>query len=441
MVLTLYDYQEAAVADLRAAYSKGCVAPLLVLPTGCGKTVCFTYMTRRAAKKGLRVLLLAHRRELVGQISAALSQWDVPHGIIAPSAAPTNRPVQVAMAQTLARRIKLDKTGRFQFDLVIIDEAHHATRDSTWGQILAHNQAAQLLGVTATPCRLAKPVVFAPDQSVDLSGVKKRGGEYVSGQLVARMDQSALTGDAVAHYRRHCGGAPAIAFAVTVVHAAHVCEEFRRGGYQAAVLSGSTPDKERERMIRDLARGDLHVLASCNVVSEGTDIPAVTAAILLRPTASYALAMQQMGRALRACPGKDKAILLDHAGNSLRHGLPTEPVEWSLEGMRKRQPAELRPCFGCRALISARSAICPECGRELRANRPGPALGDQESLPFQRTGDLVELTPEKRAELRRWRKQAEQKARSLEEFRAIGRACGYRPKWAEYRYQELRGRS
>jgi DNA repair protein RadD len=478
MSLALFDYQDAAAAELRRAYARGCRAPLLVLPTGGGKTVVFTYITKCGAAKGTRVLLLAHRKELVAQISAALGRWDVPHGIISPDMPPTPHPVQVAMAQTLARRVKLDKSGRFKFDLVIVDEAHHATRDSIWGEILQHNEihkshgnGARLLGVTATPCRLdgkglgvqadgffddivigpsveelirrgrlAPPVVYAPDKSVDLSGVKVRGGDYNQGQLAARMDQSALTGDAVEHYRRHCGGAPAIAFTVTVEHAGHVVEDFKKSGYQAAVLTGSTPDKERAAMIRDLGTGALHVLASCNVVSEGTDIPTVVAAIMLRPTASYALAMQQMGRALRACPGKDKAIILDHAGNSLRHGLPTEPVEWSLEGVKRNSRVELKPCYDCKAMIPARSRACPVCNKDFYPQRLTSPQVEQEALPLAQAGNLVELTPEKRAELRRWRRQAEQKARTLADFRAIGEACGYKPKWAEYRYNELRGR-
>jgi superfamily II DNA or RNA helicase len=448
----LRSYQVQGVHAIRAAFKAGRRGVLYVLPTGGGKTHVLTDIAVRAAQKGRRVLHVVHRRELTLQISAALERRDLPHGLIAPGQPTGTQPVQVAMAQTLARRLPLDRTGRFRFDLVIVDEAHHATRDSIWGAILQHNNilapgGARLLGVTATPCRLdgkglgaaaggffdelvvgpsvaelielgylARPVVYAPDRAVDLSGVKQRGGDYVAGQLAARMDQAALTGDAVAHYQRYCGGAPAIAFTVTVEHAAHVAEDFARAGYQAAVLTGATPDRSRAAMIRDLGSGALHVLASCNVVSEGTDIPAVQAAILLRPTASYALAMQQMGRALRAAPGKTCAVLLDHAGNSLRHGLPTEPVEWSLEGVRR----------------------AGEAGRGERPPSAPAAEAREFDVPWVRAGDLSELTPEKRAALQRWRREAERQARSLEDFRAIGEACGYKPGWARYRFSELR---
>lgn len=457
------------MAMIRAAFGSGYAAPLLVLPTGGGKTVCFSYIAHGAMGKGKRVLLLAHRRELVGQISAALGRWGAQHGLVTPTAPPTDHPVQVAMAQTLARRVRLDKAGRYRFDLVIIDEAHHATPGSTWGAILDHNVGAKLLGVTATPCRLdgkglgvaaggffdvivegpsvadliargrlARPVVFAPAFNADLSGVKRRGGDFQAAALGAAMDKRALTGDAVAHYRDKCAGAPAIAFTVTIEHAHHVAEQFKEDGFSAAVLTGSTPDRERAQMIADLGAGQLNVLASCNVVSEGTDIPNVVAAILLRPTASYALCMQQMGRALRVAPGKDKAIILDHAGNTHRHGLPTEAVEWSLDSVVRKGGAGTKECPTCGGLASTREATCAECGHVFFVPRPAePAEGGQEeAFPAQVDGALVELTPEMMAERRRWRNAQMQKARTLEDFRRIGEVMGYKRGWAFHRYQE-----
>lgn len=468
-MLELYDYQQLAVQQLRLAYASGKQAPLLVLPTGGGKTICFTYMTQHAAHKGLRVLLLAHRKELVVQISEALKLWGVTHGIISPSHAATNHPVQVAMVQTLARRIKLDRKRRFMFDLVIIDEAHHATKDSTWDAVIAHNVGAKLLGVSATPCRLdgkglgihaqgffdeiivgpsvseliergrlTRPVVYAPDKMVDLSGVKVRGGDYVSGQLAQAVDKSAITGDAVKHYQRYCDKQPAIAFTVTVEHAGHVVEQFKAAGYQAAVLTGSTPDKERAQMIKDLGIGKLQVLASCNVVSEGTDIPTVAAAILLRPTASYALAMQQIGRALRSAPGKDKAIILDHAGNTLKHGLPTDPVQWSLSGIAKRgKNVLIKRCSDCGALISIRFKACPECAHVFAS---GDTEADRDGLPVHQDGELVEMTPERLKELRKKRFKEERQAKSVEQLAEIGKARGYQypNQWAKKRFVELR---
>lgn len=445
----------SCVNDLRAMYAAGSEAPLLVLPTGGGKTVVFTYMATRAMEKGKRVLLLGHRRELIGQMSAALKRWDCAHGIISPDAKLTNHAVQVGMVQTLANRVGLDRGGRYRFDLVIIDEAHHATKNSTWGKVLSHNAGAKLLGVSATPCRLdgkglgvnadgffdsmvigpnmsdliargnlVRPVVYAPSQSIDLSGVKKRGGDFVTSALAGAVDRAAITGDAVEHYRRFCDRRSAIAFTVTVDHAGHVVEQFKAAGYQAAVLTGNTPDKERARMIRDLGTNQLHVLASCNVVSEGTDIPAVFGAILLRPTESYSLAMQQIGRALRASPGKDRAVILDHADNVRRHGLPTDEVSWSLEGLKTKKGQRSSPptkfCMGCRAYLPLAAMVCAECGEVVE--KGGATRGEL----ISREGELVEMTPEMIAACRRKKAVEFYSARSKQDLIKLGTERGYK---------------
>ncbi|MGB4948648.1 MAG: DEAD/DEAH box helicase [Candidatus Competibacter denitrificans] len=459
--VTLRDYQGTAVDLTRDAYRQGSRAPLLVMPTGAGKTVCFSFMASQAAAKGLRILLLAHRRELVLQISKAMNSWGIGHGVILPDTFETKHPVQVASIATLARRLY---PGKYQFDLIIIDEAHHAVNGSGLGAIIEAFPKAKLLGVTATPCRLdgrglgkdaagyfdalvegpsvlelieagylARPVVYAPPagQEVDLRSVKVTAGDYNLGQLASVMDKAPLTGDAVAHYRRHCDGAPALAFCVTVEHAEHVARQFREAGYRAAMLDGKTPDDRRDAMIRDLGRGELQVLASCNVVSEGTDIPIVTAAILLRPTASYALAMQQMGRVLRTYPGKERAIILDHAGNTRRHGLPTEPGQWSLANRpRNKSAASLhltKDCVDCGALLPLAARTCQECGcvfewARMTEEPPPTVTGELEAI------DAVAVARERRREVAR--------ARSLEELQAIGRARGYKSGWAWHIWRE-----
>ena len=452
-MIALYDYQDSLTVAVRRAFQAGYRAPLLVLPTGAGKTVCFTWMAEQAQARGKRVLILVHRKELVSQTSAALALWGVAHGIISGSAKPSRHPVQVAMVQTLANRVALDKTGRFKFDLIIIDEAHHATLNSGWAKVLAHNPKAKLLGVTATPVRLdgkglgieaqgffdvlicgpsaadlvargrlVRSVVYAPAQSLDLSMVASRGGDYVTAQLAAAVDKAAITGDAVAHYSRYAADLAAIAFTITVAHGGHVVEQFKQAGIAAALLTGATPAKERAQLIKDLGAGQLKVLASCNVVSEGTDIPKVAAALLLRPTASYGLAMQQIGRALRTAPGKDKAIILDHAGNVLRHGLPTDEVEWSLQGMARphaKGAALVKACKGCGALLSVKASSCLDCHVVC------PAVAPRDELVSVADGELVELTAEQLASLKAQKRQALIKARTKEQLVSLGKERNY----------------
>lgn len=370
--MELRPYQVQAVAELRDCYRRGARAPLYQLPTGGGKTVVFCHISEGATKRGKSVWIVVHRQELLYQCSRALEGLGVMHGLIAPGFTPGIEHVQVASVQTLVKR--LDSGRAAPPDLIVLDEAHHATAGS-WRKIIEACPNSRLLGVTATPVRLdgqglgvagggvfdalvsgptipeliaqgflSPPVVYAPPTQLDLSGVRMVGGDYAQGEIGRRMDKPTITGDVVAHYRRICNGAPAIAFCASVEHAKHVAADFRGAGFRAESLDGKMPDGQRKTLIDELGRGHLNVLTSCDIVSEGTDIPVVMAAILLRPTASMGLYLQQVGRALRPAPGKTRAVILDHVGNCLRHGLPDEDREWSLAGVvRRSREGNLRP--------------------------------------------------------------------------------------------------
>lgn len=141
-----------------------------------------------------------------------------------------------------------------------------------------------------------------------------------------------MIGDVIARYRKFCEGVPAIAFCPTVEYAQYVAENFRAAGYRATSIDGKMDDYERNKAISDLGAGRLDVLTSCEIVSEGTDIPVVGAAILLWKTKSLGLYLQQVGCALRPYPGKEETIILDHVGNCVEHGLPEEERTWTLDG-------------------------------------------------------------------------------------------------------------
>lgn len=387
--MILRPYQEVAVARLRAAFRAGHRAPLLVSPTGSGKTLIFCFIAAQASAKGLRTLVLVHRRELVAQTSRALDSYGVDHDVLGGMLL-----TRVATVQAYVRRMS---RWSWRPDLIVVDEAHHATSGSSWGAVLGEYPDARVLGCTATPERLdgtglgvdaggyfdalvlgptvaelvaggylSPPVVFAPPGGFDPSGVARRGGDWAVGELEDAVDRPAIIGDAVDHYARHVAGAPAIAFCVSIRHAGHVAERFVAAGYRAASIDGRLDDADRRQRIEDLGAGRLQVLTSCEIVSEGTDIPVVSGAILLRPTLSLGLHLQQVGRALRVYPGKTRAIILDHVGNSLRHGLPDAPREWTLDGKR-RKPADadgkypIRQCEVC-YFVHQPAPQCPQCG-------------------------------------------------------------------------------
>lgn len=455
-MITLRDYQQDAECDLRNAYAQGFRAPVLTMPTGSGKTVTFSSIAYQAGLKGNRVLILVHRRELLKQTSRTLANFGIDHGLISAGLSLfRDKNVQVASVQTMARRMS---RIRWTPDLIIVDECHHAVGGNTWGKVLAQYPRARVLGCTATPQRLdgkglgvdsggffdalitgpsvadltargylSPAVVYAPKANVDLSGVKTRAGDFAAGQLAEAMDKPRITGDAVEHYRRICPGEPSIAFCASVAHAEHVAESFRHAGINAASIDGSQDHATRAKMIADLGAGQLSVLASCDLISEGTDIPVVSGAIMLRPTQSEGLALQQMGRALRIFPGKKRALILDHVGNVYRHGLPDDERQWSLAGRKKRAKAEqsdappIKQCERCHT-VHRPAPKCPACGfvYEIKPRDIEQVDGSLEQVDRQM--------------LQREQRREQGLALSLEDLINLGRTRGYRNPYAWARH-------
>ncbi len=464
--IKLRGYQERDVQILRQRYAQGLTAPLYVLSTGGGKTFVFSYIAMNAAGKGNRVLILVHRQELLRQSSESLDSLGVDHGLIAPKHSQTYDMVQVASVQTIVRR--LDRIHKP--DLIIVDEAHHAAAGS-WRKIIEYFPDVPILGVTATPYRLdgkglgvesggyfdcmvqgpsiseliaggylSKPRVYAPPTDLILDDVKTRMGDYARDDLAKAVDKPKITGSAVEHYKRICPGKPAIAFCVSVAHAEHVAQDFKSAGFRAESIDGAMDDGRRKSLITALGRGNLDVLCSCEIVSEGTDIPVVTAAILLRPTQSLSLYLQQVGRALRPYPGKKNAIILDHVGNCLRHGLPDDDREWRLDG----DPTKKRGA-GKKAEQSIRVQQCPKC---FAVHPPGPkchqcghVYTSDELIPDVAEGELEEITPEELARIKKDRNKKIGRARTLEELRQVGKELGYKPGWAWHKHQQRKGKN
>lgn len=440
--LTLRPYQEQAISSLRAAYRAGARAPLLVMPTGAGKTVVFAEIIRSLSARGNRALVLVHRRELVQQASAKLRQAGVRHGIIASGTAYTDASVQVASVQTLVRHLD---TCKWSPDLIIIDEAHHAAAGS-WSRVLAHWPQAFRLGVTATPMRLdgrglgsvfdqlvmgptpywltteryLMPArVYAPPVVADLSTLRVRAGDFKPEEAAQAMNRPTITGDAIEHYRRLAPGLPAIVFCCSVAHAEAVAAQFTAAGYRSGVLLGSTEPLAREAMLAQFAAGDLDVITSVDVISEGFDCPGATVAILLRPTQSEGLYLQQVGRVLRPASGKSHAIILDHVGNVVRHGFPDDHRDFSLDDRRRRVGRSdntapvVRQCSVCFAAYPPQPT-CPCCGAESK-----PSQREIQQLE----GELQELT-------RRTNRREVGKARTLAELLLVAKQRGYSPGWA-----------
>jgi superfamily II DNA or RNA helicase len=417
--LSLRDYQDDGLNDIRAEMRAGKKAVLFVLPTGGGKTVTYAAMSQGAALRGNRILILEHRKELIRQASLAVGGLGVHHQVIAPPSKvakiraahvqklgwPTidkHSHVAVASVQTLARR--MDWLKEFDPTIIVIDEAHHAVA-GTWARIIAACPDAVLVGVTATPVRadgqglgkesggcfdamvlgpsmreliqmgyLVPPKVYAWPGPVNRDEIGHKGQDIDTAAAAAILDKPGIIGDAVEHYRQLADGKSAIVFCASVRHAEHVAQKFRDAGYRFEVVHGDMEDEDRDERIAGLGDGRIQGIVTVDVVSEGTDIPCAEVAILLRPTESESLFLQQVGRVLRTvyapgydlsteegrhdaifASGKHFGLILDHVGNVAFHGMPAMDREWTLTG-RKKGPRN--------ALLKEKPVLvmqCPKC--------------------------------------------------------------------------------
>lgn len=448
-MIALRPYQSAIVSAIRSAFL-GQRNILLVSPTGSGKTVMFSYLAQAVTAKDKRVYILVHREELVEQVSATLKAFSVPHGFIAAGRAGTPYPVMVCSVFTLANRVK----DYPQPDLIIIDEAHHAASGSTWARVLGFWSSSFKLGVTATPVRLdGRDLSGAFDHLVEgpsvasliangdlcryrlyappvvLGKLRMRMGDYVKSDIATAMDKPSITGDAVAHYTKLAAGKRALVFCVSLEHAEHTADAFRAAGYRAERIDGGMDRNARRALVARFQRGDIQVMTSCDLVSEGFDLPAIEVAILLRPTASLGLYLQQVGRALRNFPGKEYALILDHAGNAGVHGLPDDEREWSLgdddakrKAGKRKVVTSVHTCGKCYAASKPGTLVCPHC---------------QWVFPIEarevehKVGELVEVNvdPAKIAARREVGM-----AKGLEQLMALEKQRGYKPGWAMHVY-------
>jgi DNA repair protein RadD len=484
--VVLRDYQQQLLADLRVAlrsHRRVCA----VMPTGAGKGQTIGAIVRGAAGRGHRVLVLAHRAELIEQLTGTVRAWGLKPTVIAPGH-PGNghrrcsRPsgvglVAVGSVQTVVRRL-----GQLPApDLIIQDEAHHLVPGNVWGRIIESWPGARLIGKTATPERLdgkglgveaggffealvlgpsaawlveqgwlARPKVFSWPQAHGTKGqgpggqspgeegpeLRQRMGDFDLEQAARAFGDRTAVGDAVSHYRRRLHPGTAICFCCTIQHAEQMAAAFRAAGIRAEAVSGSTPAEKRRRLIAGLGTGEVEVLCSCMLISEGTDIPSVGGAILMRPTASLSLYLQMVGRALRPAPGKQEAVILDHVGNAHRHGLPTDERQWTLAGRRRREGVSIpiKDCPHCFCSCPSAAHQCPECGH-LFLNEP---RDEQRGGLQQLDGDLVEIVGSARHQPRPHQQQQPRRrspsagCRTFEQLLQREQERGYKPGWARH---------
>lgn len=436
--MPLREYQNDIITNVKNAYRRGKKAPCIVLPCGGGKSVIVAEMAKRTTKKGNRVLFIVHRKELCDQIRNTFTDWGVDMTLCT-----------IGMVQTVCRHLDRIMPPK----LIITDENHHS-KASSYLKIYKAFPDACRIGVTATPVRLdgsglcdvndeliigvdAKWLIdnhflapydyYAPSMA-DLAGVRTSHGEYNAQDLEKVMLKRAVFGDVITHYKALADGRQAICYCTTVKHSKAMADAFDAAGIIAAHIDGETPKPERDSIITEFRQGTIKILCNVDLISEGFDVPDCECAILLRPTKSLTLYIQQSMRCMRYKPDK-RAIIIDHVGNYARFGLPDQHREWTLEGRKKRQmqkhekdePTVLQ-CTECYKVFPAimdgkRVSSCPFCGHILPNLRE---VEEKKNAVLEQIKSFV-LTYDSPAQ-----------CSSYTELLEYARRKGYKPGWAYY---------
>lgn len=456
-MLDLRPYQSGMIDEARIKL-RAASAVLIQSATGSGKTVMAAKMCGTAASRGIPVFFSCHRDFLLQQTSRTFDKAGIPHSFIAAGYDfNPHAPVQICSIDTLKRRLdRIPPPGLFMWD-----EAHH-TAAAGWAKVREWcGPRVRHIGFSATPIRLdgkgldtkfddmvvgpstadlieqgylSEYKAFAPS-TPDLHGVHTRAGDYARDEIETVMDEGQIIGDMVRHYRKYADGMRTIYFCVSIAHSKHVAATFKASGIAAEHIDGTADTARRITTARAFALGELRVLTNVDLFGEGYDLAAqadmdvaVEAVALARPTKSLALHLQQIGRALRPSAGKTHAVILDHAGNLMRHGLPDQDREWTLAGIGKGKgngAAPVRQCPVCFGVHPAQQNKCPYCGHVYETQELGGRVVEEVA------GELKEIDA---AALRRSMKAEERSANTLEGLVALARRRGYKnpEKWAGY---------
>lgn len=367
--MQLRAYQIAAIDAASKAYANGKRAPLMVAPTGAGKTVIAAEIIRRANALGRRVMFVAPRRELISQTEQKLLDagiWDVRVIRAQHDTGRTDAPVIIGSIQTL---VMPRWSGRLPHaDLLIADEAHHMMA-SEWRGLASAYSSAHLLGLTATPERAdGRPMGDVFDSLIVAASVSElmELGHLAPCRVYApsqELSTAQLARDPAEAYRRWTPGQQAVVFCTTIAQARSTLEQF--DGVRAGVVTASSRD--RAEVLARFATGDLQVVINCGVLTEGWDCPSAGVAILARKFGHAGLYLQCVGRVLRPHASKEHATVIDLCGSVHKHGLPDADRVYSLDGQAistvKRDL--LRQCPVCGSVFTGGHLECPSCGAAL----------------------------------------------------------------------------
>lgn len=446
MTIQLRPYQQQADNEIQAAWAGGARVVAYICPTGGGKSINLSHDTLRDYQRGEQQITVAHRQELIGQMSLHTARVGVPHQIIGPKPLIASITAEhrrefgrsfivpgancsVGSVDTLMARAADIEGSAWALNMKKwrCDEGHHLLRENKWGKSLGWFKNALGLSVTATPQRadgqglgrhadgLVDHMVLAPTmrELIDMGMLTDYefvipttdyhsenlnitpGGDFSPKQMKQESERSRIYGDVVVNYCRFALGKQAIVFSTDVDTANKTAAQFNLFGIPAASVSANTPDDVRSEYIRRFRAGTLRVLVNVDLFGEGFDLPAIEVVIMARPTNSLAVYLQQIGRALRLMPGKTYGLIIDMVSNFKRHGFPDKRRVWSLDRREKRakqlpdpDELELTHCLKCYKPFEPVYRVCPHCGEPVPVAAPG--VGGRGAIE-QVDGDLMML--------------------------------------------------
>ena len=391
--ISLRDYQQLGIDRVYDGFRNGGKRVIYWLQTGGGKSVVFSKMIEDAVKHDMHVVLCVRRRTLIKQASNHLDKWGIPHGVYMANhyRFQPKQKVQICSIDTLSAREIYPHEDK-ENTMVIIDESHDCTpRGKKYSRLVDRYSNKYIVGFTATPFSdnslfegIVNPIsahelrdsgYLVPDRTfvpniVDVSDVKrKRNGDYNEQELFEACSKSEVVGSFVDDWKKYSGGRPTILFAVNVEHSKIICEEFQRQGIRAEHHDAKSSDKQRSSAVERLGRGELSILSNVDIFSTGLDAPFVSCIQLCRPTQSIIWHLQAIGRGLRPDKGSEKqnCVVIDNAGNTLRHGSVYKVREAYIGKSSKKKSDEdledisIRACKRCSYIFEATQKICPDC--------------------------------------------------------------------------------
>lgn len=366
---SLRPYQKDAKKNIYCAWSE-VDDVMFQMPTGTGKTRLFTSIIRDInlesieKKEAVKVLIIAHRSELIDQIDKSLETYHVPHNVYRgpKKKREINKPVIVSSIQTITHAANIDDAEKLmnKVKYIIIDEAHHSMADS-YKRLWKMFPYSKKLGVTATPWRmnhsgfssifqklvLSQPVKKFIEQgwlspysyyslkvdsdiqkSIDSINEFDVWGDYKESALEQTMDVGHIRAQLLDSYKKLAEGKKGIIYSINKAHSKHICAMYKEAGLRIVDIDDSTPAAERTKYVSDFKKGKIDVIVNVNIFSEGFDCPDIEFIQLARPTRSLSMYIQQVGRGLRKIKGKSNCIILDNVGMYGRFGLPDANRHW-----------------------------------------------------------------------------------------------------------------